>query len=91
MPQRQHNPFQYSGDASAILSDFAQLLVVLERAVEAERRRLVVYIRREVCEGVGDVGLAGPRGDIDGGLVAQNVDLLAGEDPVHLVDTCKVR
>jgi hypothetical protein len=35
--------------------------------------------------------LAGPRGDIDGGLVAQNVDLLAGEDPVHFVDTCKVR
>ncbi len=58
-----------------------------EGGVIAERRDFVVNIVGEHGEGVGGVRIAGPGRHVDRGLVAQDVDLLAGQNPVHLVDS----
>ncbi len=58
-----------------------------EGAVIAERRDFVVNVISERGEGVGGVRIAGPGRHIDRGFAAQDVDLLAGQNPVHLVDS----
>jgi hypothetical protein len=62
-------------------------LVMPEGAVIAERRDFVVDVLSEGSEGVGCIRVTGTGWHVDRGLVAQDVDLLAGQDPVHLVDS----
>lgn len=58
-----------------------------EGAVIAERRDFVVNVLGKRGEGVGGVRIAGPGRHVDRGFMAKDVDLLAGQDPVHLVDS----
>ncbi len=62
-------------------------LVMPEGAVIAERRDFVVNVLGERGEGVGGVRIAGPGRHIDRGFVAEDVDLLAWQNPIHLVDS----
>ena len=62
---------------------------MFEGAAEAEGRGVVVDVGGEGGEGVGRVGVAVLGGHVDGGLVPQDVDLLPGQDTVHLVHAYK--